>query len=186
MNAEGIVLAVITALEQLNVPYMVVGSFSSNLYGIPRSTQDADFVVQLENTSVASIAQTLGSEFELDSQVSFETVTGTTRHTMRHTRGAFKVELFLLSDDPHDRERFTRRTRLPVFGRDAWVPTPEDVIVTKLRWSRQGKRPKDIDDAENVITMQARSLDWQYLYRWCDVHGTRELLDRILASLPPL
>ena len=186
MNAEAIVIAVVVALEQLDVPYMVVGSFSSNLYGIPRSTQDADFVVQLENTSVSSIARVLGPEFELDPQVSFETITGTTRYIMRHAKGAFKIELFLLSEDPHDRERFNRRKRLPVFGRDAWVPTPEDVIVTKLRWSRQGKRPKDIGDAKDVLTMQARTLDWEYLGKWCDAHGTRKLLDDLRASLPPL
>ena len=96
-----------------------------------------------------------------------------------------QIELFLLSHDPHDRERFARRRRLAVFGRDAWVPTPEDVIATTLRWSRQGKRPKDIADAKNVTQMQAPTLDWNYLYRWCDAHGTRQLLDDVRASLPP-
>jgi hypothetical protein len=185
MNAEAIVLAVAAALEQLDVPYMVVGSFSSNLYGIPRSTQDADFIVQLEKTSVTSIARVLGPEFELDPQVSFETITGTTRYIMRHTKGAFRIELFLLSDDAHDRLRFARRKRLRIFGRDAWVPTAEDVIVTKLRWSRQGQRPKDIQDVKDVVTVQSRLLDWDYLHRWCDVHATRKLLDEIRASLPP-
>jgi hypothetical protein len=186
MSAESILLAVISALEHVNVPYMVVGSFSSSLYGIPRSTQDADFVVQLGDVAVASIAENLGPGFELDPQVSFETITGTTRYILRHSNSAFKIELFLLSEDAHDRERFARRRRLPIFGREAWVPAPEDVVVTKLRWSRQGRRPKDIGDAKNVITMQARTLDWGYVERWCDAHGTRELLDRIRASLPPL
>ena len=36
--------AVIDALNALAVPYLLVGSFASNFYGIPRSTQDADFV----------------------------------------------------------------------------------------------------------------------------------------------
>ena len=96
------------------------------------------------------------------------------------------IELFLLSNDPHDRERFARRTRLPVEGREAFVPTPEDVVITKLRWSRQGRRQKDIADAESVIAVQRNQLDWDYLNRWCDAHGTRTLLDDIRASLPPL
>src|SRR5688572_6830347 len=114
MKAEAVVVAVVTTLEQLKVPYMVVGSFSSNVYGIPRSTQDADFVVQLEDVSVAAIARALGPEFELDPQVSFETITATTRYVMRHDKAAFKIELFLLSNDPFDRERFRRRRRLPL------------------------------------------------------------------------
>jgi hypothetical protein len=34
-------LAVIDALESVGIPYMLVGSYSSNVYGVERSTQDA-------------------------------------------------------------------------------------------------------------------------------------------------
>ena len=186
MNARPIVLAVLEALEHFSVPYMVVGSFSSNVYGIPRSTKDADFVVQLEQTGIGAIGERLGPDFQLEAQMSFETITGTSRHRIRHPSSTFMIELFLLSNDPHDRERFARRTRLPVEGREAFVPTPEDVVITKLRWSRQGRRQKDIADAESVIAVQRNQLDWDYLNRWCDAHGTRTLLDDIRASLPPL
>jgi len=48
VNSDEATVAVIDALDALRISYMVVGSFSSNFYGIPRATQDADFVVQLE------------------------------------------------------------------------------------------------------------------------------------------
>ena len=41
------VVAVVDALEALSVRYMIVGSLASNFHGIPRSTRDADFVVEL-------------------------------------------------------------------------------------------------------------------------------------------
>ena len=40
MTGNEAILKVIDALESVGVPYMVVGSYSSNLYGIPRSTED--------------------------------------------------------------------------------------------------------------------------------------------------
>jgi hypothetical protein len=43
------------------------------------------------------------------------------------------------SDDPHDRKRFERRVSVNFEGRTVWMPTAEDVVITKLRWSRQGK-----------------------------------------------
>ncbi len=46
MNNEATV-PVIEALEACEIPYMLVGSYSSNAYGIARSTQDADFVIEL-------------------------------------------------------------------------------------------------------------------------------------------
>jgi hypothetical protein len=27
---------------------------------------------------------------------------------------------------------------------------------------------------------------WGYVYKWCDEHGTRGLLDQIRASIPPI
>ena len=47
MTADDAVAAVLDAFEASEVPYMVVGSLASNFHGIPRSTRDADFVVDL-------------------------------------------------------------------------------------------------------------------------------------------
>jgi hypothetical protein len=44
MNIEDDTLAVMDALNAKGVPWMLVGAYSSNYYGIPRSTRDADFV----------------------------------------------------------------------------------------------------------------------------------------------
>lgn len=44
MGATDLVLRMIDALDALEVPYMLVGSYSSNFYGQPRMTKDADFV----------------------------------------------------------------------------------------------------------------------------------------------
>lgn len=46
-----------------------------------------------------------------------------------------KVELFELFDDPFVRQQFARRRQLfsEQIQRITWLPTPEDVIVQKLR-----------------------------------------------------
>jgi hypothetical protein len=45
---ESITVRVADALKACGIAYMLSGSFASNFYGIPRSTKDADFVVQLQ------------------------------------------------------------------------------------------------------------------------------------------
>ena len=114
--ATDIVLAVVAALEKLAIPYMLVGSYSSNIYGRPRSTKDADFVVQLGSSSLTALMAELGTEFDVDPQMSFESVTGTMPHIVSHRSSIFKIELFLLSSDEHDRSRFDRRRRVAVAG----------------------------------------------------------------------
>lgn len=186
MTGNEATLAVIDALEALEIPYMLVGSFSSNLYGIPRSTEDADFVIQVSSQPVSRLAERLGPAFRFDPQLSFETITATTRHIVVVADIPFKVELFHLSEEPHDQERFRRRLQMRLLGRDVWVPTAEDVVITKLRWALRGGRAKDRDDAQGVIAVQGARLDWDYLHAWSDRHGTRALLEEVRRSIPPI
>ncbi len=44
----------------------------------------------------------------------------------------------------------------------------------------------DRDDIRGVIAVQADRIDWDYVHRWCEQHGTRPLLDEIRASIPPI
>ena len=184
MNAVEFVTRVIDALEKNVVEYMAVGSFSTNVYGKPRSTKDADFVVELGDIPVSRIVSDIGPDFVLESQMSFETVTSTSRYRLHHRETKFLVELFMLSEDPHDRERFRRRVAGDIGGRRAFVPTAEDVVITKLRWSRQGQRPKDLEDVRGVLKVQRGRLDLEYTRGWCDRHGTTTLLDQLLAEVP--
>ncbi len=185
MSNEEVVRAVISALDELSIPYILVGSFSSNFYGIPRSTNDADFVLSLGDVPIKTLMERLGSGFRLDPQMSFETVTGTYRYVVEALEAAFTIEVFLLTDEPHDQERFARRQRVATHLGAAFLPTAEDVIVTKLNWAKRAGRPKDTADVRNVIAVQGNRLDWDYIHGWCERHGTRELLDDLRKSLPP-
>ena len=95
----------------------------------------------------------------------------------------FTIEVFHLSRDPHDQERFRHRVPARLLDRSAFVPTVEDVIVTKLRWAR----PKDREDIRSVVAVQGEDrIDWDYVRSWTDRHGTTALLDEIRRSIPPI
>jgi hypothetical protein len=183
MTSDDAILAVFEALESLGVPYMVVGSLSSNYYGIGRSTKDADFVLEIGSQTIVQLADRLGPQFRLNLQASFEMVTMTLRHVMEVEGLAFKIELFHLSDEPHDQERFRRRLRAKVLDREVSVPTVEDVIVTKSRWASLGRRTKDREDVRAVIAVQGDRIDWDYVNAWCDRLGCRTVLDEIRRSI---
>lgn len=184
MTGEEATTAVIAALDAAGIPYMLVGSFASNFYGVPRATEDADLVVELGTRPISEFVDHLGLGFRLEPQMYFELITGTTRHVVEVAAIPFTLELFRLSDDPHDQERFGRRRRVRLFDREIFLPTVEDVVITKLRWFLGGQRPKDRQDARDVIAVQGERMAWDYVYSWCDQHGTRELLDEIRRSVP--
>ena len=179
---------VVDAFDQLGIRYLLAGSYSSNFYGIPRTTRDADFVAVFSER-IERVSEVLGEEFVLDPQTSFESVTGTFRDIFQVPSIAFKIELFHLSEDSHDQSRFERRVKVfdELIQREIFIPTPEDVIIMKIRWAQGAKRGKDADDVRDVIAVQGDEvLDWDYIHHWTAIHGTRDLLDEIRASIPPL
>jgi hypothetical protein len=61
-------------------------------------------------------------------------------------------------------------------GRTAWLPSPEDVVIQKLRWAALAKRPQDLIDASNVIQVSGSYLDWPYIEKWCAELGASAVL----------
>jgi hypothetical protein len=164
---EEAVYALLDLLNAARIPYMLVGSFSSNAYGEARSTKDADFVVQLEPKARQDLLGKLPPDFEIDWQASFETITGHTRQILRIPSIPFEIELFDLSSEPFDLSRFERRKRTSMEGHPVWLPTAEDVVVQKLRWAKLGKRDKDMLDAISILKVRNEKLDWAYIGKWC-------------------
>ncbi len=185
-EGEDAVIALLDALNGLGLDYMVVGSFSSNRYGVPRATKDADFVLRIQAADRERLFGRLPDSFNVDPQVSFEMITGTWRQFIEVPEIPFTIELFELSQDLHDQERFRRRRQLTLLGRQAWLPSPEDVVIQKLRWCLGGKRTKDFEDAVAVLAVQGpKALDWEYIRKWCGVHGTLAVLEEALAQSEP-
>ena len=184
MNSLEATAAVIDALEQAGTPYLLVGAFSSNAYGIARSTKDADFVVSLQSGDLRRLVDRLGPNFRLDPQAKFEVLTGSVRYVITFLPTDFEIDLFRLSDDSHHAERFRRKRRVQLGGldREVWIPTAEDVIIQKLRWQRR----KDLDDVVNILAVRAGKLDWEYLSKWTNVHGTCDLLGQLRRSIPDI
>lgn len=181
---KDLVIAIIEALEAEHVPYMLAGSFASMVYGIPRSTKDVDFVVELEEPAFSRLIKRLEPEFDLDPQQYLETSTWTRRYILKSKRSAFKIEFFLRSDDPHHLSQWSRKRTVfnSILQHNVTMPTAEDVIVQKLRWGR----PQDRIDAENVMDVQFPQLDWSYIEHWCGQHDRLELLQEIRSGLEPL
>ena len=187
MTGTDALISLIRTLEEIEVPYMIVGSYSSNYYGIPRSTKDADLVVSLDQSEWKKLILVLPPVLEPEPQSSFEMVTSTRKELIKVKGSPFEIELFHLSEDAHDNTRFGRRKRVEIVpGLHTYLPTAEDVIIQKLRWSRGAKRSKDFADVVAVLQVQGPDrLDWGYIEEWCGKHQTLDLLAEAKAEAAP-
>ena len=113
--------------------------------------------------------------FKFDPQLSFQTFSGSVKNEIGIEGTPFRIELFRLTDQPFDRARFDRRRKVALGGDEVWIPTPEDVILQKLTWSR----PKDQEDILGVVAVNHKTLDREYLDQWAEQLG---LTDELAAA----
>jgi hypothetical protein len=179
VTVERVTATLLDALERAALDYVVVGSLAANFYGVSRSTQDVDVVVSCKRQGLADLVRELGTDFIRDPQLAFETVTSTTKTLITERKSRFQIEVFYLSDDPHDQQQFARRRKVTMYGRSAYILTVEDVVITKVRWLHIAGRAKDDSDVRGVIQLHRAKIDWPVVESWCDQHSTRELLDRL-------
>ena len=176
-TSDVVVSRMVSALQRLQIEFMLVGSLSVNAYATPRSTKDADIELLLSDGDLVRLQGEIDAEFEMSRQLEFELVTGSLRNICRHRKTDFEIELFRLSDDPHHQKRFQRRVtiHLSIFDQPVSIPTVEDVIIEKLRWNR----PKDQVDVRNLIALHGEQLDRTYLDSWLKEHQTADLFEQL-------
>jgi hypothetical protein len=94
---------------------------------------DADFLVHYQEQRASALAE----PFWLDPQSQLELFSAKIYRIIRVRRTVSQVDLFPLTDDSLDRFRFVRRRRVAIMGREMDVPSPEDIILIKLKWGRR-------------------------------------------------
>jgi hypothetical protein len=186
-EAFQVVLEVTRVLDELGVPYLVGGSLASSLWGIPRTTQDADLVVDLRPQHLEAFAKKLAGTFYLSPERLRDAVRRRSSFNLLHLKTMFKVDLFLLKGDLPSVQEMTRRQAFPVSGSPEillQVASPEDVVLQKLLWYRLGNGVSDQQwaDVQGVLKVRRASLDMSYLREWAERRKVGDLLKKALQD----
>ncbi len=150
---------------------MVTGSVVSSLQGEPRSTQDIDIVVLLEPASASTLASLFPKDtFYLNPDSIKEAIDRQSMFNIIDMFSGNKLDFWMLTSEEYDQVRFGRRRKADVLGiEDFWITSPEDTIISKLRWAKlAGGSEKQLSDAVRVFEMQFDSLDIPYLKSWVE------------------
>jgi hypothetical protein len=158
---------VIENLEKLGIDYMIVGSVAGTLYGEPRLTNDMDIVLALiPQTARAFLCGFDPREFYLPPEdiLAHEATRGGQTNLIHHASGV-KVDIMFRKSNPHGIAEFERRRRIEILkGLHAWIAAPEDVIIGKLRFYREGQSSKHLTDIRGILANTP--IDQSYLDHW--------------------
>lgn len=166
--SSGNILRVITAaLTQAHIPYMIVGSFASNLYGSGRGTQDIDVVISASLEETRNFLNSLPkSDYYFDVDTALEACRRRDMFNILDMGSGWKVDVIFQKLSPYGQQAFQRRTAAEIEQVPLYAATAEDVIISKLEWARMGASLRQIEDVAGILKERYDLLDLDYVEKW--------------------
>ena len=147
---------VIERLERSQIAYMVVGSIASLVYGEPRLTKDLDLVLALHPRDLLKLEQLFAGEdyYCPPIEVMTDELLRQGQCNLIHPASGLKVDLIFRKNSEHSLEEFDRRRSILLWeGLVAQVASPEDVILKKLDYFREGQSQKHLQDIRGILAL---------------------------------
>lgn len=153
MGISDFYIRVVRALDEIGAPYMIVGAFGGSVFGIMRSTNDIDMLVDLQEKDCYAISEKFPlPRYYADPEMIKNSIEMGIMFNLVDTEEGARADLVPLKREPEYQLAFDRRVRETfqspsgeIF--EAWVAQPTDIIIGKLHAWKEGrsdKHPKDI------------------------------------------
>jgi hypothetical protein len=179
---QELLLDCLRRLNRVGIAYMLTGSGASNYWGIPRTTHDFDFVVQLPPSSIRDFVPAFSGDYYLDEAAIRSAFQSPFQFNAIDTRSDLKIDFWMLRPVPFEQEMFRRRIKVDLFKVPAWIATAEDVILHKLFWNQITPSDRQLGDVAGVFAVQKDTLDVDYLKRWATEIKCQDVLANLLAG----
>ncbi|MBD3676285.1 MAG: hypothetical protein HUJ26_22470 [Planctomycetaceae bacterium] len=126
--------------EALGIDYFVTGSMATITYGEPRFTNDVDIVARVKLGHVdALLKQYASPDFYCSRGAVIQAIESCRMFNIIHPTSGLKLDIMIPEDDAFNESRFERCRKLSVGEQmDVYFASPEDVILKKLCYFKQG------------------------------------------------
>lgn len=160
---------VIKRLEAAEIPYMMVGSFVSSYHGRPRSTFDADVVIDANADQLRWFIDSLAeSDYYRDLSDAIEALKTRSMFNVLHNNSNWKFDFIFVPRDAFGESQFSRRQRIDYEGLPLFISSAEDNVIAKLNWAKMGESQRQIEDVGNVLRVREGELDLDYIRKWVE------------------
>ena len=185
MELDELLGKVVEAFERLHVSYLVTGSVASMAYGEPRLTNDIDVVAEIREEHIPGLLAAFPAEtFYLSEDAIREAIQRQGQFNIIQPGSGLKVDVIIRKETPFDRSRFARaRVAHPAETYEAAFASPEDVIIKKMDYYREGGSEKHLRDIAGILKVSAGEIDETYIVEWADRLGLRPIWDAIKRRL---
>src|ERR1700676_3916364 len=160
------------SLDQAGIAYMLSGSFASAHYGVPRSTQDIDLVIEATPADLRAFVEALsGKEYCADLESALEAHKRQSILNVIDLATGWKIDLIIRKSRAFSQEVFRRRQQVNLENMPLFVSSAEDAVVSKLEWAKLAQSQRHIEDVAGILRMRWELLDRAYLEKWISELG---------------
>lgn len=191
MSGERVLAAlgpVVDAFERLGIPYHIGGSVATSTFGEARSTLDVDVVAPIREDHAVPLAAALRGDYYAEEELIRDAARHRSSFNVIFLPQYFKIDVFVVKETAYAKAAFSRYLPARLVGagstREFRFATPEDVVLHKLDWYRQGGEcsERQWSDVLGVLRVQATRLDRAYMREWSSRLGVDDLLAKALAA----
>ncbi len=185
MEQSDLLRQLVSVLEELDLTYVLVGSIASGAYGEPRLTQDIDVVVKLPAEQVAELCEAFsGREYYISREAAQEAVRLGKQFNVIHPASGNKIDFLIAREDPWGKMQIRRRRRVRILpDLEGYTAAPEDIILSKMDYYREGGSEKHLRDITGIMKITGELIDKAYVTQWAESLGLMEVWQAILKRL---
>ncbi len=181
----GLYFDILQTFERLGVPYVIIGAFAGQAYGVTRLTVDVDIVVDLNEKHIQALASAYPlPRFYADPQQMRDSIRLGIPFNIIDSSEGRKVDLIPLTMKPGYEFALKNRVRRQVPAKEpfeAWFARPDDVVVGKLMAWKEGHSFKHEQDIRDILvavrsgedTELTTLFDFNYVDRWTKQLGSQ-------------
>ena len=171
----------VDVFEMLGIPYIVTGSVASMAYGEPRLTNDIDIVAGIEMQQISVfVAAFPADEYYISEDMIKGAIERQGQFNIIHPASGLKVDVIIRQSTAFDDSRFGRSQHIqPTDSYHANFAAPEDIIIKKLEYYREGGADKHLRDIAGILKISGESVDRNYISEWAQRLGLMEIWNAV-------
>lgn len=163
-------------LDGAGIPYMVTGSLAVAVWAVPRMTRDIDVVVDVGAADAQRLTGLFADDCVIDPDAVRDAIARRGMFNVIHAEWIVKADFIVRKDTAYRKVELDRRRWVEVAGTAIAFASPEDLILSKLAWSRDSHSELQRKDARQLVE-SVEDLDWHYLRTWAEELGVLGALD---------
>jgi hypothetical protein len=167
MGPGEVLRSIVPKLEQSDIQYMVTGSIAASYYGLARATYDLDIVISATPEKLKVLIQLLPKEeYYAVLQDALDAWHHQSMFNVLDTVQGWKIDFIFQKSAPFHREAFQRRKAVTYAGVSTCFISGEDLVLSKLEWSKMSESERQIKDVAVVLEKRRHALDRAYIEKW--------------------